>query len=151
MCFVMKKRITNILIIVLVSVFSLAIGASAATTSDNSNESVGGGDILYQNDVELIEAILGTTIGYTKYDSKTAMTYWLASRYYKYNSENYYAWYVRYICASGKVCGGYGTYYYDEWKDSSSNGYGIRPIVTLRSNITSYSGSGTSDSLWVLS
>ena len=58
--------------------------------SDNSKEEIGGGDILYQNDVDLINNALGTLLA-TKKDNSNAL-YCLASRKYYYSNLSYYSW-----------------------------------------------------------
>ena len=120
-----------------------------STTTDNSNETVGGGDILYEKDTELVTTALGTLVAYTP-GTTTAAMYWLASRNYYYYSSTNFNWGGRYVSTSGSVTYNFLYFYKSGWRSSSRSG-ALRPIVTLKSEITSYTGSGTSDSPWVLS
>lgn len=116
-----------------------------------SDEAKGGGDIGYERDYDLVNKALGTAKAY-KAGTTTAAYYWLASRYFCYDSSTY--WYF-----GGRVVGTIGSsdngdvYSYD----SSLGGFtaignsdAVRPIVTLKSGLTP-SGSGTSSSPYVLS
>jgi len=126
-------------------------------TRDNSNEAVGGGDVLYTRDINLVKNALGTLSAY-RVNTTTSSYYFLASRYYDvyWSDYNYYIWAPSYVCGT-TVCHGDDVnnllqYIYSGGElmitDNSYNKY-IRPIVTLKPGLTA-TGSGTSSSHWVL-
>ena len=119
-----------------------------SSTADNSNESVGGGDILYEKDTGLVTTALGTLTAYTP-GTTTATAYWLDSRHYFYNSSTGYYWNGRYVDTGGSVSNDNLYVYYGRWFDDSGS-FALRPIVTLKSGLK-VTGSGTSESPWVLS
>ena len=111
--------------------------------SDNSKEEIGGGDILYQNDVDLINNALGTLLA-TKKDNSNAL-YCLASRKYYYSNLSYYSWGVRMINEEG-ILNHNRVYAYDnEWGGFAAHKFdcSIRPILTIRKNLKAI-GDGTS-------
>ena len=59
-----------------------------SSTSDNSNEKLGGGDIMYLEDTNLVTEVLGTLAAKTP--SGAISSYWLGSRYYDYFISTYY-------------------------------------------------------------
>ncbi len=108
-------------------------------------ESEGGGDVLYQTDVDLVQTAigeLGAPIGL--YGAGRA-TYWLAGRYASGYRSNYY-YNARYIDQSGTFQETELTTS-DEWRVSSFSAL-LRPIITLKPKIQSISGDGTSGSPW---
>ena len=110
--------------------------------SCNSVESQGGGDILYQKDYDLVKNAIGTLEA--KHVDGTPFAYWIASRYYNYDSLTFYYWCDRVIGPFGDVEGS-GLYYYgdssfSDYDDSSA----LRPVLTLKSGLK-YSGIGTED------
>lgn len=119
-----------------------------SNTVDNSNENQGGGDILANNDISLL-----SSLGILKANNcatKEARTYWVASRgYVYYSSQN--KWFL-----GGRVVNSSGTYeingfYY--YENGYKNGYNlitIRPIITLKPNITNFTGEGTAEQPYVL-
>lgn len=120
-------------------------------TKDNSNESLGGGDILYETDLNLVKDALGTVSTSKVGDStKESKFYYLASRFYDYSDNNNYALQVRFVNMEGEVH--YPLYYH------GINGFGdnqgnpptyIRPIVILKAGLIP-NGSGTSDDPYIL-
>ena len=112
-------------------------------------ESQGGGDTLYQNDYNLIKNVLGTAIA-NKVGTTSASYYWLASRYYIYDSSTNWYYNGRGIDASGYL---YYDYLYRYRSGSfSANNYSraLRPIVILKSGINYTPAIGTSDDPFVL-
>ena len=119
--------------------------------SCNPVESQGGGDNWYTGtdppkDYQLIRNVLGTSKATTK--NGTEVNWWLASRYYTYNSATDYRWSVYFMMSDGEV---YRPYLYayntNEFVDYSKSA-AIRPILTLKSGLK-YSGSGTKSSPYV--
>ena len=123
------------------------------STKDNSNESLGGGDVLYSNDIELVENALSTLTAYTV-NTTTADPYWLGSRHYLYMTETGYVGFFGYggrIVENGAVTSNARLW----WSNNSplaemAYANRIRPIVTLKSNISNISGNGTSESPYIL-
>ena len=124
-----------------------------SSTTDNSNETEGGGDILYEKDYNDVNTALGTRIAY-RIGTTTATSYWMASRFYMYSDNEYqlgdtYSWDGRYMDTSGFNSSDY----FSSLKYLSSsvhdyNGYNaLRPIVTLKPGLE-YTGQGTSGSPW---
>ena len=112
-----------------------------SSTSNNSNESSGGGDTLYTTDYDLVNTVLGTRVA-TKLGGSSS-SYWIASRRYSYSSSTRYFWSARYMVTSS--LGGYGLYNYSNSSFSTSVGSAsLRPILTLKSGLK-YSGVGTED------
>ena len=114
--------------------------------SCNPVESKGGGDTLYQEDVDLVKNTLGTLISNQK--SGNANYYWLASRYYAYNDSTYWYYGGRNIHYYGytNYFSLYG--YISEFRTGNSAGR-LRPILTLKSGLSA-TGSGTSSNPYVL-
>jgi len=118
------------------------------STSDNSNESSGGGDILYLKDFNQLNTALGTRVAY-KVGTTTATTYLMASRDYYYSSSTSYFWYGRCVNTSGAANRNF-LYYYNKTSFNTFNySYALRPIVTLGSGLQ-YTGEGTSGSPYVI-
>lgn len=123
----------------------------ATNTKEHGNdyEELGGGDVMYTYDTDestgLVYKALGTLKAY-KVGTTTAKAYWLGSR--NYSSSGPY-WNNRYISASGGIVGNTLYGYSNGWFSNTINN-ALRPIVTLRPNITTYSGAGTKSSPWVL-
>lgn len=105
--------------------------------SCNPDEALGGGDQLYTTDEALVFAVYQTL--------QSDNDYWLASRGYSYGSSKS-NFVVRFVNASGVIGNNY-------WRSISSSGSWetnkgvthIRPIVTLKANITPSSGGGKFD------
>lgn len=110
---------------------------STGDTNCNTVESEGGGDILYLKDYNQLYNVLKTRMAYTV-GTNNAAKYWVASRLYDLNKDDYFM--DRYIDTDGEI------------KDShlvagNKHWYSIRPIVTLKSNLQ-YIGDGTKDNPW---
>ena len=116
--------------------------------SCNLVESKGGGDELYQNDTNLVKNAIGTLVAPSKGGS--ANYYWLASRYYRYDSSANWYYSGRGIYASGSV-NSYDLYSYSSGFSVCNGGSRLRPILTLKSGISYTSALGTSDDPFVLS
>jgi prepilin-type N-terminal cleavage/methylation domain-containing protein len=122
------------------------------STSDNSNEAVGGGDILYTTDTTSVKDVFGTLVA-NKVETTTATVYWLATRHYSYTNSTRYGWCGRLVKSDGSI-DGYVLYLYDNdngWV-SYDRTFAVRPIITLRTlyadDITS--GNGTVSDPYVL-
>ena len=125
-----------------------------SSTIDNGNEWMGGGDIFYQEDCQLVESVLGSVSAYPENSSWDYQGYWLASRYYFYDNPTYFNWGGRYVDPmqySYDLPPAHILYEYSNVWNSYSVGRAIRPIVTLKAEIKTYTGEGTSDRPWVLS
>jgi hypothetical protein len=119
---------------------------SSSTTADQ--EAKGSGDTWYTTDTDLVNNVFGTLKAYNVSDTTTALSYWLASRYYRYNSSTGYYWSGRYVISSGSI-GSFSLYIYSSGWGSNFPSYAVRPIVTL-SSVLYATGSGTSSSPYVL-
>ena len=123
---------------------------SNKTTALNGEESLGGGDNGYGTDIKLLNDAGVSLVAY-KYNTTTATNYWLASRLFGWSSTSNWYFSSRYVGYGGSI------YYNTPWVRSGSSwytsydGYSVRPIVTLKSNVTHSSGSGTEDSHYTLS
>ena len=116
--------------------------------SCNLIESLGGGDMLYTTDTELVKSVLGT-LKANAVGTTSATDYWLASRYFKYVDSNQWLYYGKYVSSSGNLKYSaslidhyQGFYENDVWKK-------VRPILTLKSGLKA-AGSGTSEDPYVL-
>ena len=128
---------------------SFFISASSYSTTDvtvdNSNESIGGGDVMYQQDLDLIMSVYGTL--------KSNNAYYLASRVKRIEHRSIYQWYW-----DGRIIYGNGNLSSISFISRCSNscaiqygGYvGIRPIITMKANITIESGEGTKTKPFIL-
>ena len=118
-------------------------------TKDNSNERLGGGDTLYQNDYDLMQTVLGTRVA-NKVGTTSATYYWLASRNYDYDSST--IWYfIGRTVSTGTILGYVTLYYcYNGRLSTSSYSNALRPIIILKSGITYAPATGTSDDPFVL-
>ena len=120
-----------------------------SSTGSSTTESLGGGDTLYQNDYDLIRAVLGTRAA-NKAVTSTATSYWLASRYYYYSSSTDWSFSGRFVSTYGGLYN-YDLYsYYSGSFSTRSGSYALRPIVILKSGITYTPALGTSDDPFVL-
>ena len=132
------------------------LGASGGAwyMKDNYEENLGGGDSAFGTDMKLLSdasvpmrAVKPNTTSYT--------TYWLTSRHFDWGGTSYWYFSARYVDSSGNSNGTIGISSLWNWSKSSfyaySYSYAVRPIVTLKSNITHSSGSGTSSSHYQLS
>ena len=110
----------------------------------NPDESLGGGDLLYKSDFELVEKVLGTYLA-SKPGSTSKSYYWLSSRQYGTNSSSIYHCYaVRAYNSTSSKISAYEIYgHYNSFSEYGTSG-SIRPILTLKSGLK-YTGSGTAD------
>ncbi len=117
-------------------------------TTDNSNESLGGGDINYMIDLSLIYYATGRFNAY-KVGTTTQTSYWLASRNFRYNWSQVWYFQGRYVDNNANHEAIYyynqGTFYNNELLNIS-----IRPIVTLKAGLKSSSGDGTLNNPYIL-
>ena len=116
-------------------------------TLDNVNEVQGGGDVLYLDDVKLINNIMGTLIAETK--EGTTPYYWLASRYYHYTNDERWSYNARYLTDSGTIENS-NLYGYKEGFNTKYSARAIRPMVTIKENVRYSSGTGTRETPFVL-
>lgn len=115
----------------------------STTTNTNINESAGGGDLLYKNDVDLIKAAIGRVRASNNNSRSSETSYWLASRAFVYSNPNSW-YYTANNISSNKVSFGSAMYSYSNGTFSSGSyaRYAIRPILTLKPNIEIVSGNG---------
>ncbi len=109
--------------------------------SCNPVEKQGGGDTKYTKDYNLVNRILG--LDASKVNNGKTADYWIASRYYVYNSSSEYYWLGRsknILDASGSLPSFYR--YSHTYFLSYSRAKYLRPILTLKSGLK-YSGLGT--------
>ena len=130
-------------------------------TTGTGEEYSGGvlGDTLYLKDYTLVSNVYksnNATYGSSglkayKVGTTTATIYWLASRRFYYGSAVYWGFYGRYVGASGGLDsnGGFRGFY-GVWIDDT-HGNAVRPILTLKSGITTSGGSGEKDNPYTLS
>ena len=112
------------------------------------DEVVGGGDVGYEKDCNLVKNIY-ETLDASKIGTTTPVDYWLASRTYNYSSSTRWYYSSRNINSSGSLRS-YGLYGY--MNSSAFSGVGsafIRPIITIKSGL-SPKGLGTSSSPYIL-
>ena len=130
-------------------------------TIDNSNESKGGGDILYERDVNQIFNVIGESAPSVVNNSNYS-SYYLASRYYSYNNSGSWNLGIWEMIPTStldieiknhvKSYVGHNIIYVSEWGSDFGKGSAayFRPIVTLKSSVYLH-GSGTSDDPYTLS
>lgn len=118
------------------------------STSNNNSESQGGGDILFSDDYNQLKKALDNTLT-TKPGESNVAEYWMASRWYYYYSSTHYIWLARIMHYSGQHNGNTMYGYDGSSFHSYSLNYSLRPIVTLKAELT-YSGKGTKESPIVL-
>ncbi len=124
---------------------------------DASVEPYGGGDNFYQKDYALIQKALNTRIAYRVDEQDTIVNYWFASRWlvvdYNYGTSSHYddLWYGRIINGNGNITSNGGFHGLNgeiHTGNTFQTGSYIRPIVTLKSNLTPISGDGSEGSPW---
>ncbi len=125
---------------------------AASTTAENSpkgseREAQGGGDMLYENDTNLIKAACGNTLEAYRVNATNSVPYWLAGRRFDMST---FGWTFNgsYVQASGNIGNNASLYEYTFGLFDQISGHCLRPIVTLKSNIQIISGSGMSESPW---
>ncbi len=121
-----------------------------SNTTNNSNESIGGGDILYESEANLVQLSLGEIEAYRVNEPTTGADYWIASRYYAYTNANSFSWNGRIVNTSGELINKSLYSYNNRWSSETISA-AIRPMVTLKPGITVVSGAGTNDSPYELS
>lgn len=122
--------------------------AWTSSTSSNTNEILGGGDISYTTDTTLVKNALGTLKAY-KVGTTSSYYYWLASRLYTYENSNCY-WKARGINENGELTWGYLYYNENSTYLDYINYVNIRPIIILKSGIKA-TGNGTKNTPYILS
>ena len=126
---------------------------TASTSNSNvtsATEAKGLGDMGYEIDYNLVKTALGTTEAYVV-GTKGSGYYWLASRYYKYDSSHdEWEFHARMINASFGLTSDILCYYSGiHCTDMETDGK-VRPIVTLKSGVKASSGNGSSSLPYVL-
>ena len=122
-----------------------------SSTGSSTIESQGGGETLYQNDYNLIQNVLGIVTA-NKIGTTDSNNYWIASRYYVYDSSKLWYYELRYVNAAYNISSNilytclYGSCSNNNFNVSSA----LRPIVILKSGITYTPAIGTSDNPFVL-
>lgn len=112
------------------------------STTNNTNEVHGGGDVLYTDDYTSIQSALGTIVG-TK-PNGTVSAYWLASRAYSVNG-SIWSFNGRIVNNDGSLSTA-NLYNYSGGYSDGDSAYSIRPVLTLKSSLETISGDGKSES-----
>ena len=113
-------------------------------------ESKGGGDTGFGIDMNLLNEA-NINIRAYKANSTTFINYWLASRLFVWDNASAWTFCARYVNYDGNISASYLWGWYSSSVHAYGNSNAVRPVVTLKSNITHSSGSGTSDSHYQLS
>ena len=117
-------------------------------TKDNTYETTGGGDMLYEKDYNVLKTLNAVTtnvVGTTTND-----LYWTASRR-QYAATNVWSLGFRLFTDTGAITFIYFTESYTDERGFVQEAMGnyIRPVVTLKSNLDA-TGNGAIDNPWVL-
>ena len=135
--------------------------STEAPTSGTGEEFGNGvlGDTLYLNDYNL-SSIYTQDNNETNYCSSglcaykkgttTKTAYWIGSRLFYYDSATFFLYDGRRVSASGTLSYYDLRYYNDGW-DDYTDGSAVRPILTLKSGITTNGGTGAKDNPYTLS
>ncbi|MBR2828328.1 MAG: hypothetical protein IKE70_03770 [Bacilli bacterium] len=120
-------------------------------TTGTGQEYSGGvlGDTLYLKDYLLVKNVYGNVIA-KKVGTTTAENYWLASRFFDYNSSAYFYFDGRCVNTVGGLDNRNFRYFNGSWH-ALKNVNAVRPILTLKSGVSIASGFGTSASPYVVS
>ncbi|MBR2828423.1 MAG: hypothetical protein IKE70_04250 [Bacilli bacterium] len=129
-------------------------------TTGTGQEYSGGvlGDTLYLKDYQLVRNVYKsdtTTYGSTglkayRVGTTTTKFYYLASRKF-YQDDSQTRFYGRYVNSSGNITyADMMRYYIYHWSDGEQS-EAVRPIITLKSDVSIASGSGTKDNPYILS
>ena len=136
--------------------------STASPTSGTGEEFGNGvlGDTLYLKDYNLVSSLYTQDNNETNYCSSglcaykkgttTKTTYWFASRFFDYRSATYFDYDGRVVRSSGTLFNGNLRRYYDDWYVNTYS-YAVRPILTLKSGITTNGGTGAKDNPYTLS
>ena len=137
-----------------------ATSSTASPTSGTGQEFSEGvlGDTLYLRDYLLVKNVYSSdtsTYGSSglkayKVGTSTATIYWLASRRFIYGSAADFRFNGRCVNTSGGLGSNYVRNYNYSWGDNS-RGYALRPIITLKSEITISGGTGIKTDPYTLS
>ncbi len=117
-------------------------------TKDNTYETTGGGDMLYEKDYNVLKTLNAVTtnvVGTTTND-----LYWTASRR-QYAGANVWSLGFRLFTDTGAITFRYFTNSYTDERGFVQEAMGnyVRPVVTLKSNLDA-TGNGAIDDPWVL-
>ena len=131
-------------------------------TGEEYNDGAGG-DTLYLKDYNLVGSVYKNDEGYGdtglvayRVDTKIESSYWLASRQYRWNSENRYMFECRTIGMDGNFAGNgdyiisYSRNDEDHWYYSNLENYRVRPILTFKKSLYIESGEGSKTSPYKL-
>ena len=123
------------------------------TSPLNGQESLGGGDQKFITDIKLLDDAGVSLVAYIKGSTATTTltTYWLASRLFGWYGASEWYFYARYVHYSGYISSSTLWCRRNSSFSASTYSYAVRPIVTLKSGLTTSSGDGTSGSHYVLS
>ena len=107
------------------------------------------GDTLYLKDYLLVKNVYGNVIA-NIVGTTTVAAYWLSSRSFGYVSAPYWGFGGRIVLSSGSLAF-YFFHHFNSggWYDDA-NYSSVRPILTLKSGITTSGGSGTKDNPYTL-
>ncbi len=113
-----------------------------------AQEAQGAGDIGYTADYNLVNAVYGSMEANNP--SGTATFYWLASRRFAYSSSTSWYFYGRYVSTDGSLNKSVLSNYNSGFGSDYDGSCAVRPIIILKSTSEIESGSGTSDSPYIL-
>ena len=133
---------------------------STISTPSTGEEYGGGvlGDSLYLRDTKLVGDVYKSdtstysTSGLKAYkvdNHSTSESYWVANRHYKYVNNTNFQFRVYHI-NDGSFSSSAIRYYNGSWNNSNSGSAGIRPIITLKSNVHINGGVGTKTTPYTL-
>ena len=108
-----------------------------------------GGDTLYLKDYLLVKNVYGNVKAY-KVGTETYTDYWLASRRFYFTGASSFSFLVCSITFSGGVGSDTLRYFNSRWNNRSYSS-SFRPILTLKSGITTSGGTGEKTNPYILS
>ncbi len=121
------------------------------SSKGSEREAQGGGDVLYNSDINLVSAACNNSLRAYVINSSREWMYFVSSRYYTPTS-NGWSYDVKAInngevISAVRVKLSYLYFYNSNYNESSISG-ALRPIVILKSGIQASSGDGTKGSPW---
>ncbi len=124
--------------------WSCSTGQTCSPDPDDY-EKDGGGDTLYNADLNILDSIIGTRNA--KRPSGVQVSYWISGRYFSHYSNTRHYWIGRYMLTSGSLGSNHLTGFNNGTLTKASRSFAIRPIVTLKAGLD-YSGEGTESNPW---
>ena len=125
------------------------VAAKNNTEAKWYSETEGGGDRLYQTDVDLVKNACGTLLANGADTKNDNVNYSLAGRYYYYASSNNWHLAINYFRVVSEDVNSTSLWRSDQ--GDTPCGLRLRPIVVLKSGLSVSSGDGSSTSPWTFS